>query len=255
MFTKPQFTDPSLFKQEFKRLKFGISKTDYTEQLNALKSYNQALTRLTTQSLELEPFRTDIKTRPCPNFSVLQNYARTLFETLRSGLRCGCGSHAVKLRLENRSQPLDKEDDVHKIPFRVIFTCAIDAGLPSTSTSNFWNWTEADIRCISDKHERVPLSRSTSYVRSPSRTSRQVRFNQAQTQQANSSTTVTVIERQLSMVSAHAPEQIQDLCKAVTAIRLAQPQQNRCIGYLIDSVRRKHGIYPLEHPSNCNQQK
>ncbi|KAF1941763.1 hypothetical protein EJ02DRAFT_191853 [Clathrospora elynae] len=250
---KPQFTDPSLFKQEYKRLKFGISKSEYDEQLSALKNYNQALTRLTKQSLELEPSRA--AKRSCPNFNALQSYARTLFETLRSGLRCNCGGHAVKLRLESRAQRIVQgEDLLEHTPFRVIFTYATDAGTLLTHSS-FWNWTEADIRCIpmvADKPKQVHLAPCINDASPQPRAARRVKFSRVQAHQSNSSTTVTDAQQQVTVDSVPTPEQIQDLCKAVVALQ--QPQRDLCIGYLIDSVKRKHAIYPLESPSNCNQQ-
>jgi hypothetical protein len=249
---QPQFSDPSLFKQEFKRLKFGISKTEYSEQLNALKNFNQALTRLTKQSLELEPSRTEYK-KACPNFSVLQDYARSLFETLRSGLRCGCGGHAVKLRLEHRIQRTDKER-VEAVPFRVIFTYSSDDPSPSSSASpsTFWNWTEADIRCISDNPRLVAPSSGSNMVYSSTESARRVRFQKIQAQQnASSSTTVTIVEQQVIAASTITPE-IQDLCKATTASY--QSQRDQCIGFLTDNTKRKHGIYPLELAAHCDQQ-
>jgi hypothetical protein len=33
-----------------------------------------------------------------------------------------------------------------------------------------------------------------------------------------------------------------------------KPDRNLCIGYLMDTVKRKHGIYPLEPPHGCDQQ-
>ncbi|KAF1849283.1 uncharacterized protein K460DRAFT_280656 [Cucurbitaria berberidis CBS 394.84] len=249
---KPQFSDPGLFKQEYKRLKFSISKSEYTEQLSDLKNFNQALTRLTKQSLELEPSRTESKPRSCPNFCALQSYARSLFETIRSGLQCGCDGHEVKLRLENRSWRVEKEEDLlEHTPFRVIFSYATDTG-PSLVASTSWNWKEANIRYIVDKPKQVALSPSKDHACPPPRSTRRVRFNQVQVQESSSSSTVTVVEQQMISPSKPTPEQIQDLCKTIA--KLQPPERDLCIGYLMDSVQRKHGIYPLQSPPGCDQQ-
>ncbi|KAF2822061.1 hypothetical protein CC86DRAFT_95126 [Ophiobolus disseminans] len=230
---KPQFSDPSLFKQEYKRLQFSLRKSEYSEQLSDLRNHNQALTRLTQQSLELEPSRAETKTRSCPNFNALQSYARSLFDTLRSGLRCTCEGHAIKLRLENRSNKAeDDEDLLGSTPFRVIFT--YNSAAPATS----WTWKEADIRWIVDKPISVPVSSCGPKL------TRRVRFDQVQT--SSSSTTVTVTQQHISVITKPTPEQIQDLCHAISTLQ--QPQLNICAGYLLDSLKRKHGIYPLDIP-------
>ncbi|XPS80471.1 hypothetical protein M3J07_012448 [Ascochyta lentis] len=164
---KPQFTDPSLFKQEYKRLKFSISKAEHSEQINDLRSFNQALARLTKQCLDLEPARA-LKTHNCPNFKAFRSYAKNLFEILRSGFSCtgGCqGDHAVKLRLENRTEVTKNDDDVSEnTHFRVVFMHTLHT-----------HWREAEIRCILD--ESPCLSPSLNVQSSQ----KQVRFNQLNT--------------------------------------------------------------------------
>jgi hypothetical protein len=209
--------------------------------LSDLKNHNQALTRLTKQSLELEPVRTETKARSCPNFNALQSYARSLFDTLRSSLRCSCEGHAVKLRLENRNNEAeDGEDLLGNTPFRVIFTYHSTA--PTT-------WKEADIRWIADKSfKSIALSSCAQQNFTPAKLTRRVRFDQVQIQTGGgSSTTVAFTEQHTSVVTTPTLEQIQDLCQAIT--KLQQPQLELCAGYLIDSLKRKHGIYPLDTPA------
>ncbi len=245
---QPQFTDPNLFKQEFKRLRFSLTKTEYAEQLGDLRNFNQALIRLTKQSIELEPSRSESKTRSCPNFGALQNYARSLFETLRSGLRCDGHSHAVKLRLESRSKGVGKNEDLlEQMRFRVIFTYTVDDN-QDTLSSTFSNWKEADVRCIEDTPKTIHLS--VNETCSPPRSIRRVMFEQAQ---PNDKSTTTTIASQNSTISLlPSPGQIEDLCNAIA--NLQQPQRDLCIGYLMDSMKRKHEIYPLELPIDSDQQ-
>ncbi|KAH7092282.1 hypothetical protein FB567DRAFT_567300 [Paraphoma chrysanthemicola] len=245
---KPQFSDPNLFKQEYKRLKFSLSKSEYTEQLGELKNHNQALTRLTKQSLELEPSRSEAKTRSCPNFNALQSYARSLYETLRSGLGCTCDGHAVKLRLENRTQHAADEDELlENKPFRVIFT------YHSPASASLWDWKEADVRWISDKPTCVPgqsCMQSTTFT--TTKATRRVRFNQIQSVSNSNGTTVTIAQQQTTVAAtvptSPTPEQIMNLCQTIT--KLQQPQLHLCAGYLLDSLKRKCGIYPVE-PLPC----
>ncbi|KAF2005541.1 hypothetical protein P154DRAFT_518305 [Amniculicola lignicola CBS 123094] len=249
---KPQFDDPSAFKQEYRRLKFAISRSEYTELLSNLRSYNQALARLTKQSLELEPTRTETKGRT-PNFKILQEYARNLYSTLLSGWRCGCQGHAVNLRLENRSEYVEKFEAVdEKAPFRVVFSYSPDIGALTQSS-----WNEAIIRFIEEKPKRIPLAPcSTPNITPAPGGKRQVRFAQVglqlqQTTIVASNVTVTTTSSP-TLTKATIPDEIQDLCKAIT--KLQQPQREACIGYLRDGLQRKHGIYCLEHSMSNQQQ-
>ncbi|KAF2470024.1 uncharacterized protein BDR25DRAFT_304010 [Lindgomyces ingoldianus] len=248
---KPQFTDPSTFKQEYRRLKFSISKSEYSDVLKNLKNYNQQLTRLTKQSLELEPTRSTENKNRCPNFKAFQSYARSLYTTLKSGWRCGCPGHAVNLRLENRSNKLATEDEIlEKTPFRVIFSYTTS----SEASASMWDWKEADIRWIADTPtQRTPLLPCAHNAIGPG-TKRRVRFEQIgiQVQTTTGSTGTTIVASKRSTPSSPAYSQIQDLCKTIA--KLQQPYQELCIGYLLDSVQRKHGIYLLDPPITCQPQ-
>jgi hypothetical protein len=238
---QPQFSDPSLFKQEYKRLKFSLSKSEYSEQLSELRNHNQALARLTKQSLELEPSRTEAKTRACPNFNALQSYARSLFNTLRSGLQCNCEGHAVKLRLENRHERAELDEDLLKsTQFRVIFTYS------SATATKTATWKEADIRWIADKPQSVPLPPCTIPNYTATKATRQVRFDQSRTQTNSSRATVIVTQQQTSVITKSVPTQIPDLCEAIAKLQLAP--NDACAGYLLDSLKRRQGIYPLDVP-------
>jgi hypothetical protein len=233
---QPQFSDPNLFKQEYKRLKFSLGKSEYAEQLSELRSHNQALTRLTKQSLELEPSRTETKVRACPNFNALQSYARSLFNTLRSGLQCSCDGHAVKLRLENRVQSADTDEKLlENTQFRVIFTTS------KNTSAKVSNWREADIRWIADKPYKVVLPPCAASTYKSAKVAHRVRF-----EPSNCSATVTVTEQQTSIVLTSIPNRISNLCQVIAMLQ--QPQKESCAGYLLDSLQRKQGIYPLGAP-------
>ncbi|ORY13201.1 hypothetical protein BCR34DRAFT_623972 [Clohesyomyces aquaticus] len=251
---KPQFTDPGTFKQEIRRLKFSISKSEYAEILGNLKHYNQQLARLTKQSLDLEPTRSTEGKKRCPNFKALQMCTRNLYSTIKQGWCCGCPGHAVNLRLENRTAKYSTDDEfLEMTPFRVVFSYTTS----SSSSTSMWDWKEADIRWIVEKPiQNTPLQTCASNTpfSAPSSTTRKVRFQQVQfqstTSSSNSTQTQTQTRTQTTIASA-TYEQIQDLCKSMA--NLKQPHRELCIGYLVDSLKRKHGIYVLEPPAAYHQ--
>lgn len=163
----------------------------------------------------------------------------------------------MKLRLEHRSQMTGKGEDIlEHLPFRVIFSYAAETGShPIHSISG--DWSEADIRCLVDKakSKTTPLSNPTGTTVKLAAAKKRVAFAQtiaqAQVQQSKKSTTVTVVEQQITSTSPPTLKEIENLCKIIGRLRI--PQQDPCVGYLIDSVKRKHGIFPLEPLPACNQ--
>lgn len=243
LYQQPRFNDIHLFKQEYKRLKFSISKAEYADQITQLRHCNQALARLTKQSIELEPTRSS-RSRSAPNFGALQKYARNVFETLRGGLGCsgGCHGHSLKLRLERRHERLESEEDLpQKTQFRVIFT-------PTLRTQ----WQEAEIRCIVDLSANTDPPQSTL---NPHPKQRTVHFDHISVanRYANTSrgTTMTVVRSSVITASGPTPNPIPKLCVALG--HLHQQQVDSCLGYIMDSEQRKQGIFPIAIQDNCPQ--
>lgn len=170
-----------------------------------------------------------------------------MFETLRASLHCKCDGHAVKLRLENRSLEIEKEEDLENTPFRVIFTYT------STTANSQWTWKEADIKCILDKVERVPLTPTTSNISMDMKYARRVRFDEMRFQQSQSETTLTMVEQQTCVSSKPPVEQIPDLCRMFAKMQVEQSLNAKCAGYVVDNSQRKHGIYLLEPPAGNDQ--
>jgi hypothetical protein len=238
---QPQFADPNLFKQEYKRLKFSLSRSEYTEQLNELKNCNKALGRLTTQSRDLERSRLGAKGRTCPNFNALQSYARALFSTLRSGLTCNCEDHAVKLRLESRDRNAQNEDELlESTQSRVIFMQS-----SSTSASDI-AWKETKIQWIAEKPQSVPVPLPRTGTSKTMRAARQVRFDQPQAPANINGRTVTCTAPRTMLATTSTTLQIQNLCQ--TMAKFHQSQADDCAGYLVDNLQRKYGIYPCRLP-------
>ncbi|KAH6019993.1 hypothetical protein HBI83_109330 [Parastagonospora nodorum] len=243
---KPQDSDPSHFKKELRKLQFSLTKARYSEQLENLNKCNDALTQLTRQSLDLESSRSEKTSLVCPNFDALRSYARNLFDTLRCSLKCSCNDHAVKLRLESRSDKTDREDDLlANTYFRVIFTHNVTLTLSTDAA-----WKEADIRWIAEKPLRLPLAPQSTHYKA-GKAARTVRFDTSQ-DQANSST-ITLTDTSTSTLSSSL--RIEDLCKAIEGLHLHQSQANVCAGYLVDNLQRKQGIYPCQLPTSQDNQK
>ncbi|PSN59413.1 hypothetical protein BS50DRAFT_580002 [Corynespora cassiicola Philippines] len=243
---KPQFSDPNAFKQEYKRLKFSITKSEYEDQLSRLSKFNQDLIRMTKQSLELEPTRMDKKAKAvCPDFNAFRSYARSLYDTLRGGLQCSCQGHTANLRLEHRSQNL-KSVPPEKTPFRVIFSYS--AGSDSQRVS----WTEADICCVIDGSGKTATALTQNSVSTEPKAKRKVRFGQANSQEQSASAILATASAVQSAVADPTADRIHDLCKALQSLN--QPYRDMCIGYLFDKLKRKHGIYPLPPPVSAAHQ-
>jgi len=176
-----------------------------------------------------------------------------LYETLKSGLRCGCSGHAVKLRLESRNQKLQQGDDaLDHTPFRVVFTNETVTASPQPISCNYWKWTEADIRYIADQPDKKPPPPYMHRALTSPKLPKTVRFMQTESR-SSSSSTITLVENSSTSGMSSTPTHIEDLCKAVGA--LGDAKHDLCIGYLIDDDKRKHGIYPLEASSGSDQQK
>lgn len=250
---QPQFTDPNMFKQEYKRLKFRLSEAEYNKYLSDMQSRNQALGRLTAQSLKLEPFRAETSSRSCPNYSVLREYARNVFETLRPGLSCSCNNHAVKLRLESRNQRGNPEQLLEKTPLRVIFTLS-SSSIPNNVPMIQSGWREADIKVLGESH--LTATTATEVPLATSRLARRVRYDTsgspAGAQQVVCTTTasVTLTKSPAPTMTSATAAQIQDLCRAIAATHIHSPLSSLCSGYLLDSCNRKHGIYLLSSPES-----
>jgi hypothetical protein len=153
----------------------------------------------------------------------------------------------VNLRLENRSKRLEREEDVlQQTPFRVVFSYSPDTG---SSTSIKSRWKEADIRYIEDKPTTcTPLPPRMPNSTSIASTKRRVRFTQIDLQPQQTTfakTAITSVSTQ-TITNNPTPDQIQDLCKAIA--QLQQPQRDVCMGYLLDGLKRKHGIFPVDLP-------
>lgn len=113
-------------------------------------------------------------------------------------------------------------------------------------------WKEAEIRglksssrCVSSPfgglaREHQPTSRRT------------VRFQiQVQPTAANVGVASAHMAPNTGTSSEPTPKEIQNLCHAISTL---QPSSQKCIGYLENEKKQRHGIYLLESPVICSEQ-
>ncbi|CAO2648288.1 Nn.00g075550.m01.CDS01 [Neocucurbitaria sp. VM-36] len=238
---KPQFSEQKAFKEHYKRLKFSLKKSDYSDLMGRLRRANQSLYRLTTQTAYLEARQLSSKqgNQSIPNFRVIKDRADNFYSALRTGWNCPCqADHSVSLRLEARmddsSGDEDDEDEKRmRNPFHVLFRynhhCTTDIS-PGGMTKP-WTWEEADVRV---EHED---QQSTAKSASGGRTGKGVRFaNQAK------QAVRAALEPQPDM------QPIQDLCSAICTLQ--EHQRNVCFSLLANEIaKQKYGvhIYPMKH--------
>lgn len=114
------------------------------------------------------------------------------------------------------------------------------------------DWKEANIKCMIDKAQAVNLVPCAPTLQPVSTMKRRVRFDQMELQhvvsRSSSSTTLTVTEQRTVLATTTTPGQIHDLCVAIGQLHPPLRKEDACAGYLLDSLKRKHGVYPLDPP-------
>jgi hypothetical protein len=141
----------------------------------------------------------------------------------------------------------ESEDDLLKsTQFRVIFSYT------PTASASTPTWREADIRWIAERPKSIPLPTRQSTTHKAAKISQQVRFGQVESQTSNGSTTVTVDAHQTSITTSSVTARIPDLCQAIATLH--QARADACAGFLVDSLQRKHGIYPCSSLANQNDE-
>jgi hypothetical protein len=202
--------------------------------MTELRAYNHALSQMTQQSLTLESARVARNRASRPNFGALQGCAKSLYVSLRSCLTCAsdCRGHAIKLRLENRSAfQADEHHSPRHTPFRIIFLHASKL-----------SWEEAEVQYIGHEPKTVPLGNRDHNV-PPRPQQSDAHSTQLDGLSRPSRTAIlTVVERQVvPVLTSTVP--MPDLCEVMQ--QLQQAQTGTCVGFLEDSAKRKHPIYPV----------
>jgi hypothetical protein len=148
---QPQFTQPQAFKEHYKRLRFSLSKSDYSDLITTIRHANTVLHRLTFQRQNIENQQRGEKSS-IPDFQNINERAHGFYSILSSGWTCPCqSSHAISLRLEPRMDEASSDDDDGddsarmRDPFRVLFQYGHHQAASSTIAVRPWIWDEADI--------------------------------------------------------------------------------------------------------------
>ncbi|KAL9116231.1 MAG: hypothetical protein Q9227_000602 [Pyrenula ochraceoflavens] len=230
-----KFDETSTFKQEYKRLKFSLSKSAYEDLMVRIKQNNQTLCKLTEQSVRLEASRTG-RYRHMPDFRGVRDFAKSVYATLCSSWRCNCQSwHTANLRLEARIGDTESEAEndglaMKQLRFRIVFSFDHSSGSLSASTP--WSCEEAEIRLLKENKSQN-ISNKLSRTTAPKQKS--VRFR-------DEVEIPNTLERYPDL------EPIDNLCRAIQRLQVAQRAQ--CLGFLMDEIAsQKHGIFPPKEPS------
>ncbi|KAF2109007.1 hypothetical protein BDV96DRAFT_247914 [Lophiotrema nucula] len=135
-------TDSASFKEIYKRLKFGLSRTDYEDLLNRIRDDNSYLRELTAQKLRLEIVRSTPRRRRLPKFDDVRTAAKSLFLALQHSFTCACKPpHKVNLLLQKHSNSTSRE----RATFEVLF----EYGPVDPSQEEVpWSWKFAKIETI-----------------------------------------------------------------------------------------------------------
>jgi hypothetical protein len=96
----PKKNDKFEFK---KRVRFGMSKKSIKTLLDELDENNKQLERFTEKSEKIETYRKAMKPSYATRLQRLQNFAKTLHESLNVCWSCSCkSSHKTSLQLQSR---------------------------------------------------------------------------------------------------------------------------------------------------------
>jgi hypothetical protein len=129
-----------------KRLKTCIDDHKHTALLEEIRVCNQALSRLTDDTLVLEPLRTSRrgKSDETAKWEFIRGLATGLHQALESGWLCECSTpHLAHLRLERRSEPGDAD-----IRFAVLFS--------SATSPRDWR-RETEIQIMNNQEEKYAV--------------------------------------------------------------------------------------------------
>lgn len=137
----PQQKKEKWHKEMKKRLKECIDDGKHTELLREIRMCNQALSRLTDDTLLLEPLRMSRRAKTeTTKWEFIRELASSLHQALESGWLCECDTqHLAHLRLERRSEPGEIQ-----AKFAVLFA----------SNSIPRGWRETEIKITTNSEER-----------------------------------------------------------------------------------------------------
>ncbi|KAF9701009.1 hypothetical protein EKO04_000314 [Ascochyta lentis] len=240
---EPQFSDENAFKENYKRLKFSLSKSDYSDLMSRIRQANTNLNCLNTQRRNIEA-QQRAERSSIPNFKIINERAQGFYSAINSGWTCPCQSdHAVSLRLEPRMEDVssDSDDDeapMHN-PFHVLFQYGHSQSAAKSVKLSPWTWDEADVHVTCKRVTPIPDGTSCGV-----QTGKGVRF---------ASQAKRAVEAALEPEPNLQP--IKDLCSAIRTLQ--KPQRDVCLTLLENEIaKQRYGlkIYPTRTlPSDTEQ--
>lgn len=233
---KIPWTDASSIKATWKRARFTVNRADYDDLIKRLSDDNDALIRLTSTNLDLEPVRS--RKKQLGNLAAVKSFAKSLFEVLQKGHKCGC-SHQANLQLTRVF------DDSKMQPLRFRIVLVHEGHLAQGPI-----WEDIEVRML--ESIRSEPGKFLSLRRNPSSTpliatvvpvlgqTISIDFSSKQPHSKQQSK-----QNPCASVAAIAKTQeqleIPDLCKTLQALNVEQ--RTSCLGWLKDDWDRKHEFY------------
>ncbi|UPX18480.1 uncharacterized protein EKO05_0008779 [Ascochyta rabiei] len=245
---QPQFSDENTFKENYKRLKFSLSKADYNDLMTTIRQANTVLNRLTVQRQNIEA-QQRVDRSSIPNFQIINERAQGFYSAINSGWTCLCqADHAISLRLEPRMVDVSSDDDEEedeedeapmRDPFHVLFQYGPTQSIVNSVKLNPWTWDEADIHVTCESVTSIPKGTVCAV-----QNGKGVRF---------------VSHAKRAVKAALEPEPnlqpIKDLCSAICTLQ--KPHRDVCLTLLENEiVKQRYGlkIYPTRTlPSDTEQ--
>ncbi|EUC38075.1 hypothetical protein COCCADRAFT_83960 [Bipolaris zeicola 26-R-13] len=211
-----------------KRVRFGMNKKTIKALLEELDECNKSLERFTEKSEKIETYHRATKPSYASRLQRLQQYAKTLHESLSVCWSCSCkSSHRTSLQLELREDVFapkaQKQIDTPKTSFSVAFSTT-----DSDGSGVSWLMQTAEI-CVEEEEEKehvVPMA-------SPKpRMTKSVSFG--------TPPPYAVSDPTKKAFGRH--QEVKDLCASIQQLHKNAAR----IGFSLDSKSKLRGAYPLD---------
>ncbi|KAL1392316.1 hypothetical protein HDK64DRAFT_250669 [Phyllosticta capitalensis] len=214
----------SKFRREYQRLKFTLQKSEYDELMRTVRRYNKTLSQLVDQSFRHE--RSQEKHRmssKLPDFKSIQEYASAIHSLIQRCFNCTCNNlHTASIRLDKPREDSNKSHGI--VRFGLLFSCT------NEKSTIPWGMEAVEIEPLEASEPSNSDQLHPCTVKGKGR----IQF-------------VTPEPKPAVLRGPHnAPglQPIVNICEALCKFK--QPRQGPCVGYLLDDLNRKHGLF---HPS------
>ncbi|KAK8246590.1 hypothetical protein HDK90DRAFT_15059 [Phyllosticta capitalensis] len=212
------------FKEEYKRLKFTLKKSEYDELMSSVRQHNDTLNTLLDQRSRLEQgYRSGGIRSKLPDFRKIQGYASAVHSLIQRCFVCACSNfHTTSIRLD---RPRGCQEKDNQGDFRIGLLFSYSAGF-STPGPTPWNTEAVEIGLLGQEESQKTDTLSASAA---VKGKRRIRFD------------VPVPKPPQGQLPQMAPtQQISNLCNVLNEFK--QTHQNACVGYMIEGAC-KYGLF------------